>query len=355
MDTIYPKLSGDLQGIYSMPKCAKCGKRLSSLQALNDHFRSVHPNEKFVVPKQASGARTLITIIIIVIIVMGGMVSFLVYNEFKNPSTTTTYSVCTDCIHQQIPIALYDNLTGVSPSILSAIGSGSGVTAPSKISGSLLTNDGKPEVLYIGGEYCPYCAAERWPMIVALSQFGTFSNISLMLSSATDFSPDTATFSFVNSSYTSPYISFVSVEYEDRNQQPLQSISSTQQSLWSQYDSSGSIPFLDIGNQYRVVGSQFEPYALHVGDVSSGTTAPYNWTQIGTQLTNTNSLISKQILGSANTLITAICNIITQSGQSPPNVCSQSFAKLSIAITPGISEGSPILSVVVPNRPEIPS
>ncbi len=34
---------------------------------------------------------------------------------------------------------------------------------------------GKPEVLFVGAEFCPFCAAERWPLIVALSRFGHFS------------------------------------------------------------------------------------------------------------------------------------------------------------------------------------
>ncbi len=35
--------------------------------------------------------------------------------------------------------------------------------------------DGKPEVLFVGAEFCPFCAAERWPLIVALSRFGRFT------------------------------------------------------------------------------------------------------------------------------------------------------------------------------------
>src|SRR5690348_7156130 len=29
------------------------------------------------------------------------------------------------------------------------------------VTGTPLTSNGKPELLYLGGEYCPYCAAER--------------------------------------------------------------------------------------------------------------------------------------------------------------------------------------------------
>ncbi len=45
-----------------------------------------------------------------------------------------------------------------------------------------LTSGGKPEVFYTGAEYCPYCAAQRWPLIVALSRFGTFSGLSTAFS-----------------------------------------------------------------------------------------------------------------------------------------------------------------------------
>ena len=48
-----------------------------------------------------------------------------------------------------------------------------------------LMSGGKPEVFYAGSEACPFCGVQRWGMIVALSQFGTFSNLHLMQSVAT--------------------------------------------------------------------------------------------------------------------------------------------------------------------------
>lgn len=345
-----------------MPKCSKCGKKFSSLQALNDHFRSVHPNERFVAPKQASSARTLITIIIIVIIVMGSLVGFLIYNQSRNTSTTsttTTYNVCTTCIDQPVPTGLYQNLTGISPATLSQIGAGSGVTKLSTITNGngSMTNNGKPEVLYIGGEYCPYCAAERWSLIVALSQFGSFSGLSLMLSSSSDVYPSTATFTFANATYTSQYISLVAVEHYGTEAGVVdQPLTTSEQNVWSQYDSHGSIPFVDIYNMYTTgaSGSQYQPFVLHVnGSLTNQYSAPYNWTQIGTQLTNTTSPISRSILGSANNLISVICSVITLSGQTPPSVCSQSFAKLPLTIMPGISEGSPLLATGMPSRFEL--
>lgn len=49
------------------------------------------------------------------------------------------------------------------------------VISPESIDDPALTAAGKPDLRYIGAEFCPICAAERWAMYVALSKFGTFS------------------------------------------------------------------------------------------------------------------------------------------------------------------------------------
>jgi hypothetical protein len=330
-----------------MPKCQKCGKKFNSLQALNDHFRSVHPNERFVAPKQASSGRTLLAIVIIVIVVMGSAIGYLIYVQVNTKTPTT--NICTTCIGQPVSSALFQNLTGVSSYTLNQIGAGQGVTKLTAISGSNLTSNGKPEVLYIGAEYCPFCAAERWALIVALSKFGTFSNLSLMLSAdSPEAYPDTATFSFVNSSYTSQYVSFVSVEYLDRGHNPLQTITQSEQAIQSQYDSGGSIPFVDIANKYTNgnTGSQFEPYVLRVGGTSSSSNAaPLNWTQIGSQLNSTSGVVPEAVDGTANDIISAICSV---DGGQPANVCSQGYASLTLAVFPQLhnSLGAPIMSII---------
>ena len=96
--------------------------------------------------------------------------------------------------------------------VLEKVGAGSVTSPPSAISGTPLTAGGKPEMLYIGAEYCPYCAFERWGMIVALSRFGSFSGLSTVHSSSTDQFPNTPTWTFYKSSYTSKYLTFTTVE-----------------------------------------------------------------------------------------------------------------------------------------------
>ncbi len=138
--------------------------------------------------------------------------------------------------------------------------------------------------------------------------------------SATNYNySNTAGFTFIDASYTSQYISFVSVEYENRNQAALQPISNSQASLEKKYDSHLQIPFVDLGNQYAVAGSQYDP----------GVLSNLNWTQIASQLNNSNSSLARSIDGAANTLISAICRM---DGGSPQSVCSQSFANFAMPL-----------------------
>src|SRR5580692_13161715 len=104
-------------------------------------------------------------------------------------------------------------LTSVPASTLDQVGAGTTAANPTTITGPALTSGGKPEVLYIGAEYCPYCAAERWALAQALSRFGTLSNLHFIHSTSSDIYSNTSTLTFYGSSYTSKYISFHPVEW----------------------------------------------------------------------------------------------------------------------------------------------
>jgi hypothetical protein len=215
-----------------------------------------------------------------------------------------------------ISTVLYNQLNGASDSTLLTVQPDSGVVTPlTSESGPLLTLAGKAEVLYIGAEYCPYCAAERWSLVVALSKFGSFSGLTYMQSAdSPEIYPDTSTVSFHTATYTSPYISFVSVEEQDRNHNPLQSTTPDEQSLLGKYDPQGAIPFVDIANLNVTYngGSQFSP----------GILAGMNWTQIGSQLDNLNTAVAKAVDGAAKNMISAICKA---DGSTPASLCGQSF------------------------------
>jgi thiol-disulfide isomerase/thioredoxin len=224
---------------------------------------------------------------------------------------------------------------------LNQVGAGAtGVNSPTSISGSALTLNGKPEILYMGAEYCPFCAAERWALIVALDKFGTFTGIQYMQSDASDVYPNTPTYSFVDATYNSSYIAFVSVETETRSETALQTPTSAETSLVNTYDSGGTIPFVDFADKYLITSAQYEPIALRAGDSATGT--PYNWTQVASQLNDSSSIYAQNIDGAANRLISVICKI---DGDQPSSICSQSFADTLSYTRPSSSAGSSQLLV----------
>jgi len=65
-----------------------------------------------------------------------------------------------------------------------------------KTSGPPLTIGGKPAIVFVSEESCPFCAAERWSLAVALAHFGTWGHLGSTTSSATDVYPNTATLLF---------------------------------------------------------------------------------------------------------------------------------------------------------------
>ena len=221
------------------------------------------------------------------------------------------------------PADVVQATTNVPSATLAAVGLGpSDIQPPKPVTGGqpALTSNGLPEVLYMGAEYCPYCAAERWPMVVALSRFGTFSHLGATESATNDVYPGTKTFSFYGSSYTSPYLVFTPVEMQSNQQSgngyaTLQAPTATQQRLLQQFDqppytqSSGGIPFVDFGNRYIVSGASYNPQALQ-GQSMTG---------IAGSLVDPSNQIAQNINGTANILTASICQ---QTNNQPGQVCN---------------------------------
>ncbi|HVX71051.1 MAG TPA: DUF929 family protein [Mycobacteriales bacterium] len=200
-------------------------------------------------------------------------------------------------------------VTSVEQASLDQVGEGAAQMTAKAINDAPLTKDGKPELFGVLAEFCPYCAAERWPLIVALSKFGTFNDLKTVRSSSTDVDPNTATFSFYKSSYTSKYLAFTPIENEDRTGQPLEDVTDAQKAIWFKY--SQGFPFLDFGGKYVVTGPSFSP-----GDLKD-----LNWAQISDQLKDPTSKVAQDILGEANVFTAMICKMTN--GQ-PSSVCSAS-------------------------------
>ena len=230
--------------------------------------------------------------------------------------------------------ALTNQVTSVPAATLDQVGAGSVSSPPSTISGAALTSGGKPEMLYIGAEYCPYCAAERWGMIVALSRFGTFKGLATIRSAERNGAgtaepyPLTATWTFAKASYASKYLTFTPVEeytnVPDKSTggyTTLMTPTAAQQALIQKYDAAnqGAIPFIDYGNKYVSVGASYDPGVLQ----------GLSWSQIAADLRTPSSSVAQGVLGTANYATAAICGI---TGDQPSTVCTASVKALQAKI-----------------------
>jgi Domain of unknown function (DUF929) len=223
-----------------------------------------------------------------------------------------------------LPANVSRSVTGVPASTLAAVGAGSVPAflqsshqqhAFTPITGPPLISNGKPEMLYIGAEFCPYCAGMRWAMAAALGHFGTLSPLRGIRSAPSpEIYPDTATLTFYNSTYVSKYLSFVPVEHQTVDHKSLQSLTSQQERIWSRYEpdqNTRGYPFTDIGNRYMAT-VLFTPTAM----------AGKTWSQIASAMHNPSSPIARDVDGAANYFTAAICQI---TGNRPASVCSAPF------------------------------
>jgi hypothetical protein len=261
-----------------------------------------------------------------VVVVVGTMIGISVFAGDEPAATPATGN----------DAAVIDMTTGVPVAALDAVGAGEGINPPTAIAAGAapVVSDGKPQVLYVGAEYCPFCASQRWSLVIALSRFGTFSGLGLTTSSASDVYPSTPTLSFYGSTFASDVISFVPVETETNQPaasgvgyEPLETLTTEQQQLMQTYNAppytaqSGSIPFVLIGNRFVVSGSSYAP------DVLQG----MSWQQIASALSDPTSAIGQQVLAAANMLTAAICELTE--GQ-PTNVCTAAGVTSAAASLP---------------------
>jgi len=199
----------------------------------------------------------------------------------------------------------------VPAAVLTGASTGQVITPLQAVQGSgpPLTIGGKPAIVFVSEESCPFCAAERWSLAVALSHFGTWSHLGSTTSSATDVYPGTATLSFRTAVYRSSELILRTTELADNAGHPLQAQTSLDTRLIGSFDvppyvnsadQSGAVPFLDIANRYILAGAQYSPQVL----------AGLSAAQIASQLANPSSPVAQAIDGSARVIVAAIDQVL---------------------------------------------
>lgn len=185
--------------------------------------------------------------------------------------------------------------------------------------------DGKPGVVFVGAEFCPYCAAERWALVAALSRFGHFERLGATSSASDQVFPGVRTFSFDGASFDSTLIGFSGVElYGDQasttapaGYPALHRPDAEVQALLQRYDTpsvvpgAGSLPFVDVGNTMVLAGSQI--------GFSPGVLEGLSMAQIASDLADPTNPVTEAVVGAANEITAALC---TATAGRPAAVCS---------------------------------
>lgn len=213
-----------------------------------------------------------------------------------------------------IPVATLSKLASVPLSTLAAAPTNGIINQIQSVSGQSLKENGKPELLFIGAEYCPYCAAERWAMYTALSKFGTFTPNPGRIHSAT-LDGNVPTLTFYGTNYSSPYFAFTSVDVTTNKPSAsggyttLQTPTASQNALWQNL-AGGTIPFLDFGGKEALVGAEYTYVPMQ----------NLSFDAVAAQVGNNATTIGANINAGAYQLIQTMCRSL--SSHQPAAVCS---------------------------------
>ena len=233
--------------------------------------------------------------------------------------------------------AVLATLSSVSASTFDTVGvtvPGTVLTPPTVVTGqALVTARGKPQILFVGAEFCPFCAAERWPLVVALARFGTFTTLHDAVSAPLTVFPTTSTFTFAGVAYQSRYVTLTGIELYSVTTGPdgtytrLARLTPAQAALVSRYapqaggPSAVTMPFVDVGGQLVAVTSGFSPALLAgqsqvqiAGEVASPSTGATGGSGAG----GTPPATGEAVIAVANQLSAGIC---AATAQRPTTVC----------------------------------
>jgi hypothetical protein len=287
--------------------------------------------------------RVRLTLVAVAIIAVITVVVALVLVETSGPKTPVRATTPNSSLSGAALASVVGQLTSVPAAAFDQVGAGSATAHPDVIgpaggtpAAPALTAGGKPAMLYLGAEFCPFCAAERWAMITALSRFGTFTGLASIKSATMDGAgdqepfPATDTWTFRQATFTSSFLAFTPVELftnipdkQTGGYTTLQKPTAAQQALLSKYDAppfvpsqdQGAIPFIDYGGKFLSVGASYDPSVLQ----------GLSWAQIATDLHNPASPVAKGVLGAANFMTAALCQL---TGGQPATACTPTVRSL---------------------------
>ena len=264
-------------------KFNKSGKESDALLERLDTLRTKVKKDHEKVSSDKSSTNRLITVVIIVVVGMSGIVVLIQMDLFQQnqvrPHPNTSFG----------PINLVK--TGKS-------------NFYQDLDANALFINNMVSFVYVGGEFCPICAMERWAIVMALSNYGNFSSPSFYNSSEGNI----PTYDFTKISYSSSVVNFEKVEVSDQQTHSLEPLTGIPASLYEKYNSNQYIPFICIGGTFIQIGSGKSFNTASFSGLSSQ--------QIESQIQSKNGPVYDQIQIESSIIVFFINQLLTQQSSS---------------------------------------
>ena len=178
----------------------------------------------------------------------------------------------------------------------------------------LKRQSGKSLVFFMGAGFCPFCAAERWAIVKALNNFGSWTGLVETASADHDEKYlNIPTVSFARAKYQSDYVEFVGRETADRNFEPLQELDEKDYEIIDTFNPDQIIPFLLIDGQFMQVGAGYSPQILEGMDHA----------KVRAELTISGSPVGKAMKTEIDNITALVCKSIV----SKEGVCNSEGIK----------------------------
>lgn len=207
-------------------------------------------------------------------------------------------------------------VTSVPAEVFDAVGAGPAADRRFSVRRLTQGSAARPDVLSINAAWCPDCAANSWPLAIALSRFGRLTGLR-QIDTGTTYRvafgarpsyDHTRGLSFVAARLDSPYVRFSPVVIYDVRGRPLHPPTRPQAERILAFDPHGDVPAVAVGKAFGLVEARYSP----------GWLKGLSWEQTAARLSDPTSTLGRRIVGEANLLTAAIC---AANGQRPDGVC----------------------------------
>ena len=173
-----------------------------------------------------------------------------------------------------------------------------------------------PVVFFYGAEFAPYAAVQRWPLVLALSRFGTFHELGDHAVEPDDRVREPLDLHVLEGLLLEPIrdprvggaLQLVEPDRGERTSASRPPMPGRPRPIASYGAGANTFALLDVANRYTLNGSSFSPAVL----------AGLTQDQIAGYLTSPASPLTQAVVTSANEISAAICST---DGEKPAAVC----------------------------------